>query len=54
MVKASKAADKLGVSAQTVKRALQRGEIPGLVIGSLYLVNATWLATVTSWPQVTS
>ena len=54
MVKAAVAAAKFGISPQTVKRALRRGEVPGLVIGSVYLVNAAWLASVTSWPQVTS
>lgn len=49
MVKASKAAEKLGVHPRTVKRAVARGQIPGTCIGTLYLVNAAWLATVTTW-----
>ena len=40
MVRASKVAASLGISARTVKRAIERGDIPGLSIGSLYLVNA--------------
>lgn len=52
MVKASKAAEKLGVHPRTVKRAIASGQIPGTRIGTLYLVNAAWLAEVTSWmPQ---
>lgn len=52
MVKASKAASKLGVHPRTVKRAIASGQIPGTRVGSIYLVNAAWLATVTSWmPQ---
>lgn len=52
MVKAREAAEKLGVHPRTVKRAIVSGQIPGTRIGSLYLVNATWLASVTSWmPQ---
>lgn len=52
MVKASEAARKLGVHPRTVKRAVAGGQIPGTRIGTLYLVNAAWLATVTSWtPQ---
>jgi excisionase family DNA binding protein len=50
MVRASKVATSLGISARTVKRAIERGDIPGLSIGSLYLVNAAWFASVTSWP----
>jgi excisionase family DNA binding protein len=49
MVKAREAAEKLGVHPRTVKRAVASGQIPGTRIGSLYLVNATWLASVTSW-----
>ena len=52
MVRASEAAPKLGVSPRMIKRAVARGEIPGLRIGTLYLVNAAWLASVTSWPPV--
>ena len=51
MVKASTAAAKLGVSARTIKRAIARRQIPGTCIGTVWLVNATWLAEVTSWPQ---
>lgn len=52
MVKAREAAEKLGVHPRTVKRAVASGQIPGICIGSLYLVNAAWLANVTSWvPQ---
>lgn len=52
MVRAAKAAAKLGVDSRTVKRAIAKGEIPGTRVGTLYLVNAAWLATVTSWaPQ---
>jgi excisionase family DNA binding protein len=50
MVRASKVAAGLGVTQQTVKKAIKRGDIPGVVIGSLYLVNAAWYASVTSWP----
>jgi excisionase family DNA binding protein len=49
MVRASRAAARLGVSPRTVKRAVVKGEIPGTRIGTLYLVNAAWLADVTSW-----
>lgn len=49
MVRASKAATKLGVHPRTVKRAIASGEIPGTRVGTLYLVNAAWLATVTTW-----
>lgn len=49
MVKASSAARKLGIHPRTVKRAIASGQIPGTRVGSLYLVNAAWLATVTSW-----
>ena len=52
MVKAAEAAAGLGISPRTVKRAIRRGDIPGLIIGSLYLVNAAWYASVTSWPPV--
>jgi excisionase family DNA binding protein len=52
MVKASSAAKKLGVHPRTVKRAIASGQIPGTRIGAVYLVNAAWLANVTSWmPQ---
>jgi excisionase family DNA binding protein len=52
MVKAREAAKKLGVHPRTVKRAIASGQIPGTCIGTLYLVNAAWLANVTSWvPQ---
>lgn len=52
MVKASSAAKKLGVHPRTVKRAILSGQIPGTRVGTLYLVNAAWLADVTSWmPQ---
>ena len=52
MVKASTAAKKLGVHPRTVKRAIVSRQIPGTRIGTLYLVNAAWLAEVTSWmPQ---
>lgn len=52
MVKASVAALKLGVHPRTVKRAITSRQIPGTRVGSLYLVNAAWLANVTSWaPQ---
>lgn len=52
MVKAREAAEKLGVHPRTVKRAIASGQIPGTRIGTLYLVNAAWLANVTSWmPQ---
>lgn len=52
MVKASKAASKLGVHPRTVKRAIASGQIPGTRVGTVYLVNAAWLANVTSWmPQ---
>lgn len=51
MVKASTAAAKLGVSARTVKRAVIRKQIPGTRIGTVYLVNAAWLESVTSWQE---
>jgi excisionase family DNA binding protein len=52
MVRASAAAKKLGVHPRTVKRAVASGKIPGTCIGTIYLVNAAWLANVTSWiPQ---
>lgn len=52
MVKASSAAKKLGVHPRTVKRAITSGQIPGTRIGTVYLVNGAWLATVTAWmPQ---
>lgn len=50
VVKAAKVAATFGISARTIKRAIQRGDIPGVCIGSLYLVNAAWFASVTSWP----
>lgn len=50
MVKAAEVADRFGISPRTVKRAIERGDIPGLCIGSLWLVNAAWFAAVTSWP----
>ena len=50
MVKAASVAERFGISARTVKRAIERGDIPGVCIGSLYLVNAAWYAAVTSWP----
>ncbi len=49
MVKAREAAGKLGVNSRTVKRAIAKGDIPGTRVGTVYLVNAAWLATVTSW-----
>ncbi len=52
MVKAAKVASKFGISPRTVKRAIKSGDIPGVCIGSLYLVNAAWYASVTSWPPV--
>lgn len=51
MVRADKAAEKLGVSSRTVKRAIARGEIPGTRLGRCYLLPAAWLAEVTSWPR---
>lgn len=51
MVRAADVASRFGVSDRTVKRAIERKDIPGLVIGTVYLVNAAWLAAVTSWPQ---
>lgn len=50
MVKAATVATRFGISARTVKRAIERGDIPGVSIGSLYLVNAAWFSAVTSWP----
>lgn len=52
MVKVAKVATTFGISARTIKRAIKRGDIPGVCIGSLYLVNAAWFASVTSWPPV--
>ena len=49
MVKASEAAEKLGIHPRTVKRAIAAKEIPGTRVGRLYLVNAAWLASVTTW-----
>ena len=49
MVKAAVAAGRLGVSSRTVKRAIIAREIPGLRVGTVYVVNAAWLAEVTSW-----
>ena len=51
MVKAADVAARFGISPRTVKRAVERQEIPGLVIGSIHLVNAAWYAAVTSWPK---
>lgn len=51
LVDASVAAPLLRVSVRTVRRAVDRGQIPGLRIGSLVRVNAAWLAEVTTWPQ---
>jgi hypothetical protein len=50
MVNAAEVAAKFGISVKTVQRALARKEIPGLVIGTVYLVNAGWFASVTAWP----
>lgn len=49
MVRAAEAAGKLGVSPRTVKRAIVSGSIPGTRVGTVYLVNAAWLAYVTTW-----
>jgi excisionase family DNA binding protein len=49
MVKASEAAAKLGLHPRTVKRAIAKRQIPGTRVGTVYLVNAAWLAEVTSW-----
>ena len=51
MVDAAEAAPRLRVSARTVRRAVDKGLIPGLRIGSLVRVNAAWLDEVTTWPQ---
>jgi excisionase family DNA binding protein len=50
MVKASKAAIRLGVSQRTIVRAVARKQIPGTRVGNLTLVNGAWLTQVTSWP----
>lgn len=50
MVTVSEAAAALGVSANTLKRAGEAGDIPVLRIRSVYLLPAAWLATVTTWP----
>lgn len=50
MVKAATVAKRLGISPRTIKRAIERGDIPGVCIGTLYLVNAAWFAAVTTWP----
>jgi hypothetical protein len=52
MVRATEVAAGLGVDPRTVKNAIKSRDIPGLIIGSLYLVNAAWYASVTSWPPV--
>jgi hypothetical protein len=52
MVKVARVAATFGISARTIKRAIKRGDIPGVCIGSLYLVNAAWFASVTSWPAL--
>jgi excisionase family DNA binding protein len=49
MVKAAVAARKLGVAPRTVKRAVAKRDIPGTRVGTVYLVNAAWLASVTTW-----
>lgn len=51
MVRADEAAPRLRVSVRTVIRAVARGQIPGLKIGTVTLVNGAWLDEVTTWPQ---
>jgi excisionase family DNA binding protein len=51
MVTVTEAAAVLGVSANTLKRAGEEGEIPVERIRSVYLVPAAWLAKVTAWPR---
>jgi len=50
VVTAAEAATGLRLDVRTVKKLLRRGDIPGVVIGSIYRVNAAWYASVTSWP----
>ena len=52
MTPAAEAAAKFGCSVKTVQRALRNKQIPGVIVGTVYLVNAGWLASVTSWPPV--
>jgi hypothetical protein len=37
------------ISERTLRRAIADREIPGVKIRSVYLVNAAWVDTVTSW-----
>ena len=51
MVPLREAAELLGVSPATLKRAGKAGEIPVERILSVYLVPMAWLTAVTSWPR---
>lgn len=51
MVRADEAAPRLRVHVRTVIRAVAKGQIPGTKVGSVTLVNGTWLDEVTTWPQ---
>jgi excisionase family DNA binding protein len=51
MVTVTEAAATLGVSANTLKRAGEAGEIPVRRIRSVYLLPLAWLAEVTAWPD---
>lgn len=49
MVPLVRAARKLGVSPDTLKRAGEDGEVPVRRIRSVYVLPAAWLAWMTSW-----
>jgi excisionase family DNA binding protein len=51
MVTVTEAAQALGVSPNTLKRAGEAGEIPMRRIRSVYLLPAAWLADLTAWPE---
>lgn len=38
------------ISERTIRRAIAAGEIPGVKIRNVYLLPASWVATVTTWP----
>ncbi len=48
MVTAEQAAEVLGpISAETIKREFDKGNIPGKRVGSIRLIRRSWLDTVT-------